>query len=273
MPAVRDILNTRQMPELPEVEFAVRQLRRAVRGQTLLRLRAHHPSQRRGITPRVERAVAGRRIVAVERRGKHQLLHLDGGALLLVHFRMDGEWVLGRSDTALPPHARVTFDLASGRRAVLADPRALCTVTWHAADAHPDLGLGPEPEDPRLDAAALRARLAAKRGPIKPVLLDQSVIAGVGNIYAAEALWHARISPRAAAASLTPPRVERLLAGLRAALADGHVNAGRYHRGERQIPFNVYDREGEPCPRCAAPVRRIAQAGRSTYYCARCQAR
>jgi formamidopyrimidine-DNA glycosylase len=167
----------------------------------------------------------------------------------------------------------VTLELSDGRRASLADPRALCTMTWHAAGAHPDLGLGPEPEDPRLSAAALGERLAARRGPIKSVLLDQSVIAGVGNIYAAEALWHAGISPRAAAASLSSARVERLLEGLRRALADGHVNAGRYHRGERQIPFNVYDREGEPCPRCARPIRRIAQAGRSTYFCARCQAR
>ncbi|WKW11229.1 bifunctional DNA-formamidopyrimidine glycosylase/DNA-(apurinic or apyrimidinic site) lyase [Pseudogemmatithrix spongiicola] len=261
------------MPELPEVEFAVRRLRRAVRGREIARLRAHHPSQRRGVTSRVAAAVAGRRVARVERRGKHQLLHLDDGALLLVHFRMDGDWVFDRRDTGLPPHARVTLDFTDGRRAVLVDPRALCTLTWHAADAHPDLGLGPEPEDPALDAAAFRARLAGRRGPIKAVLLDQSVVAGVGNIYAAESLWHARISPRAAAASLTAERAARLLDGIRAALADGHVNAGRYHRGERLIPFNVYDREGEPCPRCGHPVRRIAQAGRSTYFCSRCQAR
>jgi len=261
------------MPELPEVEFAVRRLRRVVRGHEISRLRAHHPSQRRQVTPQVARAVVGRRIVAVERRGKHQLLHLDDGALLLVHFRMDGDWILDARDTALPPHARVTLELASGRRAVLVDPRALCTFTWHAAGAHPELGLGPEPEDRRLTAPILRARLADRRGPIKAVLLDQSVVAGVGNIYAAEALWHARISPRAPAGALSLARVERLLLGLRAALNDGHVNAGRYHRGERMIPFNVYDREGEPCPRCASPVRRIAQAGRSTYFCARCQAR
>jgi len=261
------------MPELPEVEFAVRRLRRAVRGREIARLRAHHPSQRRGVTTRVAAAVTGRLVARVERRGKHQLLHLDDGALLLVHFRMDGDWVFDRRDTGLPPHARVTLDFTDGRRAVLVDPRALCTFTWHAADAHPDLGLGPEPEDAALDAAAFRARLAHRRGPIKTVLLDQSVVAGVGNIYAAESLWHARISPRAAAASLNAERAARLLAGIRAALADGHVNAGRYHRGERLIPFNVYDREGEPCPRCGHPVRRIAQAGRSTYFCSRCQAR
>jgi formamidopyrimidine-DNA glycosylase len=261
------------MPELPEVEFAVRRLRRAIRTHTIVRLRAHHPSQRRGVTPAVVRRVEGRTVADVVRRGKHQLVILDDGATLLIHFRMNGDWVFGRCDTQLPPHARITLELASGRRAVLVDPRALCTLTWHAAGALPDLGLGPEPEDSTLTPARLRSRFASKRGPIKPVLLDQSVVAGVGNIYAAEACWHARISPRAAARALTPARVERLLTGLRTALADGHVNAGRYHRGEREIPFRVYDREGEPCGRCGTAIRRIVQMGRSTYYCARCQAR
>lgn len=261
------------MPELPEVEFAIRRLRRVIRGRRIERLRAHHRSQRRGLTPAAIRRIEGRVVVDVLRRGKHQLLILDDGATLLVHFRMNGDWVLDQRDTALPPHARVTFDLDSGRRAVLVDSRALCTVTWHAPGDPPALGLGPEPEDPSLTPAQLRARLATKRGPLKPVLLDQSMLAGVGNIYAAEACWHARISPRAIASSLTLARVARLLEGLRTALGDGHVNAGRYHRGEREIPFRVYDREGEPCTRCASPVRRITQAGRSTYFCTRCQAR
>lgn len=261
------------MPELPEVEFAVRRLRRAVRGRRILRLRAHHRSQARTLPPRVVRAVEGRVVVRVERRGKHQLLVLDDGATLLVHFRMDGDWELGRSDRLLPRHARASLEFDGGRRAVLTDPRALCTVTWHAPHLPPSLALGPEPEDPALTPDILRARLAGTRGPIKPVLLGQSVLAGVGNIYAAEACWHARISPRARAASLGLARVSRLLDGLRAALADGHVNAGRYHRGERLIPFRVYDREGGPCDRCGRDIRRIVQSGRSTYFCARCQAR
>ncbi len=261
------------MPELPEVEFAVRRLRRVLRGRVIEQLRAHHPSQQRRLSPRAVQRTEGQRVTAVERRGKHQLVHLADGATLLIHFRMNGDWVLDRRDRALPPHARVTFDLDNGRRAVLVDSRALCTVTWHAPDAPPELRLGPEPEDPALTSAQLCERLSGKRGPIKPVLLDQSVVAGVGNIYAAEACWHARISPRAAAAALTRARVERLLEGLRLALADGHVNAGRYHRGERQIPFRVYDREGAPCDRCDAPIRRIVQGGRSTYFCAKCQAR
>lgn len=261
------------MPELPEVEFAVRRLRRVLRGRVIEQLRAHHPSQQRQLPPRTVQRTEGQRVTAVERRGKHQLVHLADGATLLIHFRMNGDWVLDRRDRALPPHARVTFDLDNGRRAVLVDSRALCTVSFHAPGAPPELQLGPEPEDPALTALQLRQRLSGKRGPIKPVLLDQSVVAGVGNIYAAEACWHARIAPRAAAASLTLARVERLLEGLRLALADGHVNAGRYHRGERQIPFRVYDREGAPCTRCDAPIRRIVQAGRSTYFCAKCQAR
>ncbi len=259
------------MPELPEVEYAVRRLRRVVRGRTIEQLRAHHPAQRRTVTARVAAKVSGERILDVERRGKHQLLHLESGAVLLVHFRMNGDWSLGKSGTVLPPHARVTLDLSGGRRAVLTDSRALCTVTWHAPGASPELGLGPEPEDPKLTPEILRARLAAKRGPIKQVLLDQAVLAGVGNIYAAEALWHAKVNPRAAANSLSIARVKILLAGLRTALADGHINAGRYHKGEREIPFKVYDREGEPCRRCEAAIVRITQSGRSTYFCKRCQ--
>ncbi len=261
------------MPELPEVEFAVRRLRRFLTRARLARVVTHHPSQRRLLPARATRLLTGRDIAGVERRGKHQILRLDDGATVLVHFRMNGDWHFDRVTDDLPRHARVSFELASGRRVVLVDSRALCSVTYHACDAPPLLDLGPEPEDPTLTAVSLRGRFEKRRGPIKAVLLDQSVIAGVGNIYAAEACWLARISPRAAAARLSSARVARLLAGIRRALADGHTNAGRYHRGERTLPFNVYDREGEPCPRCRAAVARIVQAGRSTYFCPRCQAR
>jgi len=259
------------MPELPEVEYAARRLRRALRGRTIVHLRAHHPSQRRTLGAAVVRRVAGKTVRAVERRGKSQLVLLSDGATLVVHFRMNGDWDFGRSGTALAAHARVSFDLDDGKRVSLVDSRALCTVRWYAPDAPPVFKLGPEPEDPALVPSALRAALQRKRGPIKPALLDQSVVAGVGNIYAAEACWHARISPRAPANKLSLPRVARLLDGLRSALADGHTNAARYHKGVREVPFNVYDREGEPCNRCGRMIRRITQAGRSTYFCAGCQ--
>ena len=261
------------MPELPEVEFAVRRLRRALRGARIERARAHHPAQGRTLTPNVLRRIAGHRITDVTRRGKHQLLHLDDGATLLVHFRLDGDWEVTRAAVALPRHARVTFDLDGDRRLSLTDPRALCTVHYHAPGHPPTLDLGPEPEDVALTPALLRSRLQAKRSPIKPALLDQRLVAGVGNIYAQEACWRARISPAANAATLSVARVARLLDALRAALADGHENAGRYDRGEQRIPFKVYDREGEPCDHCASPIRRIVQAGRGTWFCPKCQRR
>lgn len=259
------------MPELPEVEFAVRRLRQFARGRTVVALTVHHPSQRRQLPSRAIRRVIARRIVDVERRGKHQLVSLDDGAILLVHFRMNGDWEYGRATDALPPHTRVSLELSGGRRVSLTDSRALCTVRWCAPGALPDLGLGPEPEDPSLTGAVLRARLAGTRGPIKPALLDQALVAGVGNIYAAEACWHARIHPAARANRLSLPRVARLLDGLRATLADGHENAGRPSRRERKVPFEVYDRGGEPCSRCDGPIRRITQAGRGTWYCPCCQ--
>ena len=259
------------MPELPEVEFAMQRLRRVARGRTVEAVRAHHASQRRGLPAHHRRRVRGRRIVEVARRGKHQLLTLDDGATLLVHFRLNGDWAFTARSAPLPDYARVSFELSGGRRVSLTDSRALCTVIWLAPGRAAELKLGPEPEDARLTADDLRARLRGRRGAVKPALLDQALLAGVGNIYAAEACWHARIHPAAPAGSLSIERVGRLLAGLRTTLAGGHVNAGRYHRGERQVPFEVYDREGEPCARCGTAIRRITQAGRGTWYCPRCQ--
>lgn len=271
------------MPELPEVEFAVRRLRRAIRGRRILALRAHHRAQARSLTAAVVRRVVGRTVADITRRGKHQLLHLDDGATLLVHFRLDGDWVVTAAGTALPKHARVSFDLGASRgesrgrstgadrRASLTDPRALATVTYHAPGKPPALDLGPEPEDPAVTAEWLHERLAAKRGPIKPLLLDQRLLAGIGNIYAQEACWRAKLDPAAPAQSLSHAQVRRLLTAIRGALADGHVNAGRYHQGTRPIPFKVYDRDGEPCRRCGAPIIRITQSGRGTYLCRTCQ--
>ncbi|MBI3567577.1 MAG: bifunctional DNA-formamidopyrimidine glycosylase/DNA-(apurinic or apyrimidinic site) lyase [Gemmatimonadetes bacterium] len=261
------------MPELPEVEEAASRLRRAALGRRIRAVAALHAAQRRGLGAAAARRAAGRRIVAVERRGKHQLLRLDDGASLHVHFRMDGDWHVGRTDSPLPRFARVSFDLSGGVRVALVDSRALCTVRWHAPGTEPLPALGPEADDPSLTAGALRAALASRRGPIKTALLDQRVIAGLGNIYAGEALWIAGISPRAVASSLSAARAARLVDAIRETLRDGVKNAGRYRTGERVAPLHVYDREGEPCERCARPIRRIVQAGRSTYLCPDCQRR
>jgi formamidopyrimidine-DNA glycosylase len=258
------------MPELPEVEHAVRLLRRAVRGRTITRVELRHPSLARRVPAPVLASLAGARIENVARRGKHQLIHLDDGRLVHAHFRMTGDWVVLRGNEALPRFARAVFTLDGGRRLVLEDSRALATLDVHPAGAPPALALGVEPMDTALTPEHLRAQLARRRGPIKPVLLDQRVIAGLGNIYAAEALWRARISPRARASLLSPVRLAALIAAIRAVIT--RATGARYtDAGAARLA--VYDREGKACRRCGTPIRRIAQAGRSTYFCPACQRR
>jgi len=261
------------MPELPEVEVAARALRHAALGRTIRGVHRWHAATRRAMPDDAVTRVVGRRVSAVERRGKHQLLTLDDGATLHAHFRMNGEWAVGRTSDEPPRHARAALDLDDGTRISLVDSRALATLVLHPPGASPLPALGPEPTDAHFSAATLRDALRSRRGPIKPVLLDQRVVAGLGNIYAAEALWRARVSPRVAANRLGPARVERLAAAMRDVLTEAVDSPGRYRTGERAAPLHVYDREGEPCDRCATPIRRIVQAGRSTYFCPRCQAR
>jgi formamidopyrimidine-DNA glycosylase len=255
------------MPELPEVERAVRALRRAARGRVIAGVATHHPSMRRHLPPRVRASLVGRRIESVERRGKHQLVHLDDGRILEVHFRMNGDWSYGRAADPLPRFTRLTLDFTDGTRAALVDSRALGTARVHG-DYSAFARLGPEPDDPSLTAEALRATLATRRIPIKVALLDQRVIAGLGNIYAAEALWRARIDPRASARALDVVRLRALLRAVRFVLR--RATGGRY-TDDSTVDLDVYDRAGEPCRRCRTPVARIVQAGRSTYFCPSCQ--
>ena len=180
---------------------------------------------------------------------------------------MSGDWqVLDGRET--PRAARMVMELDDGTRVALIDPRALGTVDVHPAGEAPVLDLGPEATDPDIDPDAIRALLARRRLAIKPALLDQRLIAGVGNIYAAEALWHARIDPARPAADVTRAEIVRLLRGIRTALQ--RAAGERYRAGSGR--FEVYGREDEPCRRCRTPIERIIQAGRSTYYCPRCQA-
>ena len=261
------------MPELPEVETATRVLRAAALGRVIERAETLHASARR-VLPDVDAArLAGRRVVDVRRLGKHQALTLDDGSTLHAHFRMTGDWHVGPTADSPPPHARVTFDLDDGMRVTLVDPRALGGVSWHAPGQAPVPQLGPDALDEAFDAASLRSALRTRRTAIKPALLDQRVVAGVGNIYAAEALWRARIDPRVAALSLGPVRAARLVDAIRDVMHDALGTPGRHREGEALARLAVYGREGEPCLRCGAPVRRIVQAGRSTYFCAACQRR
>lgn len=260
------------MPELPEVEHAAQRLRHAVLGHTIARASALHPSAARHFTPAAQRAVAGQRIERIERRAKVQLVHLANGAVLEVHFRMTGDWEFTSVHDDPPRLERVRFETREGTRVSLVDGRAFCVVTVHAPGAYTGIDAGPEPltDDFTLDGFA--AALARRSAPIKPTLLDQKLVAGVGNIYASEACWEAKIHPGTPAKRLSKTRVARLRDAVRLVLET--APSGRYFASddvnEREI-WRVYGKDGDPCRRCGSTIVRITQAGRSTYYCRRCQ--
>jgi len=260
------------MPELPEVEYASRVLRAAVVGKTIERVKVLHPSQRRHLPPRDVARLRSAVITSVARRGKHQLIGLSSGDILVVHFRMTGDWFVDDVSAPVPRFARVVVELTDGVRVSLVDPRALSTATLHR-DGEASLPvLVHDAADPTVSVDAFAEALSRRRVAIKIALLDQRVLAGVGNIYAAEALWLARVDPKAIASSLSPARCGRLLEAIRAVLVKAQESVGRY-RDDGVGRFEVYDREGLPCSRCGHRIRRIVQGGRSTYYCPHCQRR
>jgi formamidopyrimidine-DNA glycosylase len=259
------------MPELPEVERAMRRLRKAVEGKTISSAHALHPALLRQLPEDKAQLLIERRIISVERRGKHQLLHLDDGSMLHANFRMNGDWLLSTTDAEPERFTRALIDLSDGTRIELNDRRALSAMSYHAAGEDPLPKLGMEANDPALDAEYFRNALKSRRGPIKPALMDQKVLAGLGNIYAAEALWRAKISPRASASSLSVARLQRLVDAIREVLTGRNRPPGRYTETRGRNRFGVYDREGDNCTVCGSTVKRIVQAGRSTYYCAKCQ--
>ncbi len=259
------------MPELPEVEEAMQRLRAAVEGRTIAKVSTHHASHERQLPAASARRLRQQKIVRVERRGKHQLLHLENGSTLHAHFRMNGDWLMSRTDQPLDKFTRASIDLTDGSRIELHDSRALSSIKLHAKGENPLPKLGIEANDASLDADHLRAALSKKRGPIKPTLMDQAVIAGLGNIYAAEALWRAKISPRAISSSISPARLAKLAEAIHWVIENENRAPGRYTDTENRDRFEVYDREGLPCSRCGTKIKRIPQAGRSTYFCPKCQ--
>ena len=259
------------MPELPEVEEAMQRLKRAVEGKTIAKAKALHPAMLRQFPDATARRLRQQRIEKIERRGKHQLMRLSSGATIHAHFRMNGDWLISRVEEPVDRFTRAMIELTDGTRIELNDSRALSALSLHAKGKDPLPSLGMEANDPALNADHLRTALKSRRGPIKPALMDQKVLAGLGNIYAAEALWRAKISPRAVASSLSKPRLERLVAAIHSVLSEEERVPGRYTADAGRERFAVYDREGEPCHRCGSKIRRIPQGGRSTYYCPRCQ--
>ena len=259
------------MPELPEVERAARRLARAALGKTIASVKAIHPALKRKLSPAQSRAAKGKRIDRIERRGKHQLIHLDSGDSLVVHFRMNGDWEIGTTAAPLEPFARAVVELVEGTRISLVDRRALSSITLDRKGASSLPKLGREASDPSLDAAYLFAALGRKKIAIKPALMDQSVVAGLGNIYAAEALWEAELDPRKPASKVSRAKLSRLVDAIKLVLSPKKRLPGRYTDKRGVGRFAVYDREGKECRRCGGTIRRIVQAGRSTYFCPSCQ--
>lgn len=261
------------MPELPEVECIVRSLRPWLEGRRIEAVEIRSPLAAGGAPESLGPLLAGRRIRAAGRRGKFILLELDAG-FCAIHLRMTGRLLW---DATEGPCTRAVFQFDTGRL-LLDDIRQFARIYAGPALPEPAAALGPEPFE--LTPAEFRHRLQARRGRIKPLLLDQRFLAGLGNIYADEALHRARIHPLQPAATLSARRAERLHAAivevLQQAIAAGGSSISDYvdgagRPGGFQLFHRVYGREGAPCPQCAAPVRRIAVAQRGTHFCPRCQ--
>jgi formamidopyrimidine-DNA glycosylase len=277
------------MPELPEVETVVRGLRPKLEGHRLKLVEQRRPDLRFPLPENFAARLQGRRVERIQRRAKYMLLHLDDGQVLLCHLGMSGRMVIverarnGRRPP-LDRHDHVIFVTDAGTEIRFNDARRfgiMDLIAGDALEAHPLLrALGPEPLGNDFNGPALAAALKGKRTPIKAALLDQQVVAGLGNIYVCEALFFAGLSPRRLAYTVQGNRAEKLAAAVRQVLARAIEAGGSSLRdyvqangelGYFQHEWAVYGREGEPCRRCGAPVKRLAQSGRSTFYCARCQ--
>lgn len=272
------------MPELPEVETVVRRLRAAgLVGRRIVQARAFWPKTVAAPAPaRFAREIRGRKIRRISRRGKFIVVELSGGATLLIHLRMSGHLDVASVGSRPRRHDRVVWTLDDGRQLRFEDTRKFGRV-WLVRDPAQVLGeLGPEPLG--ISPAAFAAGLAARARQLKPLLLDQTFLAGVGNIYSDEALWAARLHPRRRSDTLTPAQATELLGAIQAALRQGIRNlgttfgAGRTHfvlprgeRGRNQEQLRAYGQTGAPCPRCGAPIRRILVGQRATHVCPRCQ--
>ncbi|HEY0319199.1 MAG TPA: bifunctional DNA-formamidopyrimidine glycosylase/DNA-(apurinic or apyrimidinic site) lyase [Solirubrobacterales bacterium] len=289
------------MPELPEVETVARQLEPEIEGRRIESLEVLDGRWSRPVLPtEFDAAVSGSTIEGLGRRGKYLLLGLDGDRTLVMHLRMTGNLILVEGEQMLDPsegrrlyegerstearHLRARFVLDDGRELWFTDPRRFGEA-FLIDDA--DLGqrferLGIEPFSPEFTAEALGEMAAGRKAPLKSFLLDQSGVAGIGNIYADEALYRARLHPLSPAGSMKPEHLAALRDGVVAALEAGidaggssidDYRDGRGEKGTMQEKFLVHTREGEPCPSCEGEIIRIVVGGRSTYFCPSCQVR
>ena len=267
------------MPELPEVETTVRGLARVLDGRRITRVEARREDLRRAFPADLGQRLTGARVTGLGRRAKYGLIHTDRGDTLVFHLGMSGSWRINRAE--LEKHDHLLLETDDGNRLALNDPRRFGSVDlvtstglaeWPAFAA-----LGPEPFE--LDARELKRRLAGRNAAIKLLLLDQGVVAGLGNIYVCEALYRAGIDPRRPGGSISLQRLQRLVPAIHDVLDEAIAAGGSTLKdfaspdgelGYFSKSFSVYDREGLPCG-CGGRVRRIVQGGRSSFYCPRCQ--
>ena len=275
------------MPELPEVETVRRGLAPRVLERRIERVEVRRPDLRIPLPPDLAARLEGRRIARLTRRAKYIRAHLDDGGVLIIHLGMSGRLVVHDAiPNAVEPHEHIRLLFEGGTTVNYADHRrfGLMTLASEAdLESHPLFArLGPEPLDEAFTGAVLEERLAGKLTPMKAALLDQGVVAGLGNIYVCEALYYAGLSPRRLARTVKAERAERLVAAIKAVLGRAIEAGGSSLRdyvqasgelGYFQTAFAVYDREGEKCPGCdcRGAVRRIVQSNRSTFYCAKRQ--
>ncbi len=296
------------MPELPEVETVMRGLAAVLEGRRIARAETTRPDLRWPFPERLAQRLTGARVLGFRRRGKYMLARLDTAESLLIHLGMSGRLVArpmhappvpwmgptGRFSDArghnMPPetHEHLVMETEDGTRIGFVDPRrfgAVDLMPTEAEDRHKLLrGLGPEPLEDGFTPAMLSAALHGRHTPMKAALLDQAVVAGLGNIYVAEALYRAGISPRRLAHTVPGARAERLVPAIKAVLTEAIGAGGSSLRdyvradgelGRFQDRFAVYDREGQPCPDCTPGtcpgVKRFTQSGRSTFWCSKRQ--
>jgi formamidopyrimidine-DNA glycosylase len=295
------------MPELPEVETVRRGLQPVLEGARLVKVEARRPDLRFPFPERFSQRLTGKTVTALGRRAKYLTMHIENGPTLICHLGMSGAFRVEADGSSGTPgsfhhersksaaHDHVVFDVISPTgersRVIFNDPRRFGFMLFAegAPDTHPMLaGLGVEPTGNALDGALLASLLDGRRSPLKAALLDQRLIAGLGNIYVAEALWRAGLSPLreagtiAGSAKKPKAQSQRLADAIRSVIADAIAAGGSSLRdyvhadgslGYFQHSFAVYDREGEPCPKpgCRGHVERIVQSGRSTFYCRTCQ--
>ncbi len=275
------------MPELPEVETVRRGLLPVLEGRVIERAEIRREGLRWPFPPRMEARLAGARVTALRRRSKYILADLSTGETLLLHLGMSGRLLI--SEPPHPPltrHDHVVLDIEGGARVAFNDARRfgmMDLVATETAHEHRLLAsLGPEPLGNGFHEAGLAAALAGRRTPIKSALLDQRIVAGLGNIYVCEALFRAAIHPGRQAGRIAAARIARLVRAIRDVLAEAIAAGGStlsdYRQADGELgyfqhAFRVYGRAGAPCtrPGCGGTIRRIAQGGRSTFYCPQCQ--